>query len=93
MYQSTAKQALQSPTSAQTIDNVTLLKEVKHRQIQARRCAAFMLRQKLMGVGLLATGLTMWGITKDLTVLLFLSPFYGSMIFSKKYIMLFEGKR
>lgn len=85
-----AKQALTAPTSVQNISNVILLREIKHQQIQARRHAAFMLRQRLSGALLLVIGLIVWGITKDLTVILFLSPIYGSMLFSKKYIMLFK---
>ena len=94
MNQSAAiKQAPESSISGQSNSNVITLKEIKHQQIQARRHAAFMLRQRLMGIGLLVIGLIVWGITKDLTVLIFLSPFYGSMLISKTYIMLCNRKR
>ena len=93
MNQSIAiKYAPESSTSVQNLDNVITLREIKHRQIQARRHAAFMLRQRLIGVILLIVGLLVEVITKDITVLIFLAPFYLSAIFSKKYIMNFNQK-
>ena len=94
MNQSAAiKQAPESSISGQSNSNVITLKEIKHQQIQARRHAAFMLRQKLSGALLLVIGLIVWAITRDLTILIFLSPFYGLMILNKNYIMQFKGKR
>jgi uncharacterized membrane protein len=87
-----AKKAFTELTSVQNLDNVITLREIKHRQIQARRHAAFMLRQRLIGVILLIVGLLVEVITKDITVLIFLAPFYLSAIFSKKYIMNFNQK-
>ena len=94
MNQSAAiKQAPESSISGQSNSNVITLKEIEHQQIQARRHAAFMLRQKLSGALLLVIGFIVWAITRDLTILIFLSPFYGLMILNKNYIMQFKGKR
>ena len=90
---SVAKQALESPTTVQNSNNVTSFAYIKHCQIQARRHAAFMLRQRLSGVLILVISLIVWAMTSDPSVALILFPIYSTMIISKKYVMLFNEKR
>jgi hypothetical protein len=88
MNQTVLKQPLEGSTSGLIDNNVTMLREVKHAEIQARIKAANMLRQHLIGILILVIGIATALVTKELTALIMLAPFSILTFISKNYIFI-----
>jgi len=94
MNQSTAiKQSTELSVSGQSNRNIISLSKVRIHQKSIQKNRINMIKQRLIGLVLLVISLIVWLMTNDLTVVVFLVPFYGTMIFSRKYIMQFNKKR
>lgn len=92
MNQTALKQPLEGSTRGLINNNVTMLREVKHAEIQARIKAANMLRQHLIGILILVIGITMALVTKELTALIILAPFSILTFINKDYILIHKKR-
>ena len=86
-------QAFTDLISTQNMSNVIILDDVKESRKQAIIHSTRMRKQRLIGMMLFVISLVVLAITKDWTIIVFLSPFYGMMMFYPKYIMKFNEKR
>lgn len=93
MNQSVAiKHAPESSTSGQSYNRVISLSKIRTHQRAVRRHRINMIKQRLMGLGLLIICVVLTVLSKDITAAIIISPIAFMMIFSKQYVMLFKNK-